>query len=697
MKCVLDIECSWTVLPDTKRPNPSPFLTSNKLVSVGLIFFDDLGATSKDYLIFKHTEVDDECQAKSFKILQEYLNKVDLIVGHNLKFDMTWLYECGLTYSGALYDTMIAEYVFSKGLKRPLSLDESCKRYGLDTKSDILGDYRNKGVNTHEVPLKELIEYGEQDLIITKQLYDNQQELIASDEDCKYMSKSVKLMNDTLAVIIDMERNGINVDLEALDIVEKQYKEELTQLQTKLNQIVINVMGHTPINLDSPEHLSWVIYSRQVKDKPFWKQYFNLGTEMRNSVVKVKHITHMSSNEFNKSVKENTIKLKKTEAKQCEDCNGAGRIRKKKTDGTDFKKETGCKACNGCGYNYIPLSKYAGFKISPLGAEWAAAGGFSTDKITLNELLLGDISDECREFLTALLRMNAVTTYLTTFVEGIKKNAKGGILHTSFNQCITATGRLSSSNPNFQNLPRAKTFPIRRVITSRFNGGKILSVDFEKFEFTVAAILSNDEVAKKEIIDGVDIHIYTMDTLNNAGMNIDRQDAKSRTFGPLYGKTKGNKAEEEYFKAFKEKYKGITKWHERLESEALHFKQIKSPSGRIYAFPNVRRLPSGNVLNSTQIKNYPVQGFATADISPIAMIEVNKKIKHLKSKLVLVVHDDLTLDIHPDEIDICIIIIKDVFNNINNYLEEYFQLKTDIPIKGEISIGDNWLDKSKIV
>lgn len=698
MKCILDIECSWTILPETKRPNPSPYLDTNKLVSVGLLFFDDSGILGSEYLVFHHTEVYKACQAESFKKLQDSLDKVDLVIGHNLKFDMSWLYTCGLTYSGSLYDTMICEYVFSKGLKRPLSLDESCKRYGLDSKSDILGEYRDRGINTHEVPLKELIEYGQQDILITKQLYDKQQELIASDEDCKYMHKSIKLMNETLPVLIDMERNGINIDLTELSRVEKQYREELNLLQVKLNALVVKVMGHTPINLDSPEHLCWVIYSRQVKDKPFWKQSFNLGTEMRNSVMKVKHTTRMSEREFIGFVKDNTIKLKKTEAKQCEVCNGIGRIRKKKTDGTDFKRDTLCKECGGCGYNYIPLNSWAGFRLTPLGSEFAASGGFSTDKLTLQELLLGDISEDCREFLVNLLRMNAISTYLTTFVEGIKKNAKNSVLHTSFNQCITATGRLSSSNPNFQNLPRAKTFPIRRVITSRFLGGKILSVDFKQLEFRVAAILANDKQAEADIINNVDIHIFTRDTITAAGQPMDRQDAKIRTFKPLYGGVKGTKAEEAYYKSFLLKYKGIDEWQKRLESEALYTKQIKSPSGRIYAFPNVRRLPSGNVLGHTQIKNYIVQGFATGDINPLAMIELYRQIqKRCKySKIILSVHDDITIDVHPSEEDLVITIVKTVFKYMNQHVKEYFGIDTVIPIEGELSIGDNWLDKKEI-
>lgn len=699
MNLLLDIECTWTKPAGAKRENPSPYLSTNSLVSVGYIFFNDEGVLSKDYLIFNHTTCNKGCQAENFKKLQEVINKSKLIIGHNLKFDMSWLYECGFKYHGSMYDTMIAEYVFSKGLKQPINLDASCARYGLEAKLDILETYRHQGVNTDAVPLNELIEYGEQDIIITKQLYEKQQSLMALSPDHAYMKKAVSLMNDMLPVIIDMERNGIHIDLKELDRVEKLYKDEYITLEKELNKIVVEVMGHTPINLESPEHLSWILYSRKVKDKVKWKEIFNLGSEIRNSVSKVKYSKRMSLNEFRQTYNAHTDKLYKTEAKQCEVCNGAGRIRKTKADGNPFKNESACKACEGCGFNYISTGVFAGFKLSPLGSDYTSVGGFSTDKVTILELLQKtDLPDKAKQFLNMFLRINSISTYLNTFVDGIRRNVHENILHCSFNQCITATGRLSSSNPNFQNLPRGKTFPVRKVITSRFEGGKILSVDFKQLEFRVAAILAKDEQAKADILNSVDIHAFTRDTITAAGQPMDRQDAKIRTFKPLYGGIKGTPAEEAYYRSFLLKYKGIDAWQHALEDEALNTRQIKSPSGRIYAFPNVRRLPNGNILGHTQIKNYIVQGFATGDISPIAMINIFEMMQHfnMKSKIILAVHDDVTADVHPDEIEQMIKIFKAVFKEMNNLIYQRFGVKTDIPIEGEFSLGNNWLEKKEI-
>lgn len=696
MRIVLDIETTTTTVVETKRKNPSPYLPSNKLVSVG---WTDIDSNVSDYVVVNHNELPAVGEyAAAYACIQNALHKATLVVGHNLKFDMSWLYECGFTYEGELYDTMIAEYVFSKGLKIPLSLSACCERYGLSAKSDVLMDYFAKGYNTDAIPLAELVEYGKQDIISTKELYVAQQKAIAENPDHQYMLKSVNLMNQTLPVIIEMERAGIHIDLEALDGVEQEYRKEYNELKTKLETMVVEVMGHTPINLDSSEHLSWVLYSRKVLDKTKWKELFNLGSEVRNSVVKTKYATRYPETKFREIVRDNTEKLYKTEAKQCSACEGRGFIRKVKANGEAYKKDNVCKDCTGAGFLYIPCKSYAGFKLAPLGSQYASTGGFSTDKITINELLAKDISPRAKEFLTALLRINAISTYLTTFVEGIKKNTRDNILHTSFNQCITATGRLSSSNPNFHNLPRASTFPVRKVLTSRFKDGSILSADFAQLEFRVAAILGDDAQAKSDILGGADIHQFTANTITSYGQPTTRQEAKVFTFKPLFSGQSGTDAEKKYFKEFNLKYAGIARWQTGLLSEALNTRQIKSPSGRIYAFPQVRRLPSGYVQGQTQIYNYIIQGFATGDITPIAMIEVQKRIKKygLHSRIILAVHDDLSCDCHPEESDMMQSIYREVFDNMNNYVEEYFGIKTDIPIAAEMSVGVNWLDKKVI-
>jgi len=252
---------------------------------------------------------------------------------------------------------------------------------------------------------------------------------------------------------------------------------------------------------------------------------------------------------------------------------------------------------------------------------------------------------------------------------------------------------LSSKDPNFQNQPRANTFPIRKVIISRFENGKVAEIDFAQLEFRTAVFLSQDKQGMKDIKNGVDVHQYTADVIG-----VSRQDAKGHTFKPLYGGMSGTEDEKRYYEAFKDKYKGITAWHEKLQDEAITYKAVKLPSGREYAFPYAERTPWGGSSYSTQIKNYPVQGFATADIVPLACINIQKLFEenNLKSILINTVHDSIVTDVHPDEEEIVAKLMKQGSAKVIDSLKEIYDIDFNIPLDTEIKMGKNWLDMQVI-
>ena len=259
---------------------------------------------------------------------------------------------------------------------------------------------------------------------------------------------------------------------------------------------------------------------------------------------------------------------------------------------------------------------------------------------------------EAMSFLKDIQRLSALDTYLSSFVEGIKGFVKpDGLLHVRLLQHRTATGRFSGADPNMQNMPRGGTFPVKKVFVSRWEDGEILEADFAQLEFRTAAYLSQDKIAMKEIEDGFDVHSYTARVISDAGEPTTRQEAKAHTFAPLYGATGFGRssAQATYYKHFTEKYKGINLWHTRLAQEALNTRKIKTPSGREFAFNNVQRYGSGKISHFTQIKNYPVQSFATADIVPVILLEIENKLRDLQSCIVNTVHDSIVIDVHPDE------------------------------------------------
>jgi DNA polymerase-1 len=311
-------------------------------------------------------------------------------------------------------------------------------------------------------------------------------------------------------------------------------------------------------------------------------------------------------------------------------------------------------------------------------------------------------------FLTDLKRQSAISSYLSAFVDGIEHYTKDdGLLHVSLTQHVTATGRFSGRNPNMQNMPRGGTFPVKKVFVSRWDSdtfglkGKILEADFAQLEFRVAALLSQDKVAMEEVSTGFDVHSYTAQIITEAGQPMSRQEAKAHTFAPLYGATGfgRTKAEAEYYTHFMDKYKGIARWHKKLGDEAINLGRIKIPSGRQYAFPDVERRASGTPTHFTMIKNYPVQGFATADIVPIVLLEIEKllKIDNLKSMLVNSVHDSVVLDVHPAEVDKVLNIIRQVNKNLKIIIESYYDIDVNVPMLLESKIGDNWLDVKDVV
>jgi DNA polymerase I-like protein with 3'-5' exonuclease and polymerase domains len=268
-----------------------------------------------------------------------------------------------------------------------------------------------------------------------------------------------------------------------------------------------------------------------------------------------------------------------------------------------------------------------------------------------------------------------------------------GFVHPEFMQCVTATGRLSSRNPNFQNMPRGSTFAIRKVVESRFEGGFILEGDYSQLEFRVAGFLAKDAQAYKDVLDGTDVHNYTASIIGCS-----RQDAKAHTFKPLYGGVSGTPAQQAYYSAFKEKYEQVAEWHKELEKEAVKTKEIKLPSGRVYAFPDAKWTDWGSATNRTAICNYPVQGFATADLLPIALVELDKVMRKAKMQSVIcnTVHDSIVLDVHPTEKDQCIKVLSDAMLSISDGSKARYSIEYDMPIGIELKIGENWLDLSEV-
>jgi len=678
MRLVLDVEN--TIIKRKGKNILDPFEPGLELVQVGVQNVDNVDETH--LFTLNHNE-DQDVGGSRARNIQILLDHTTLLIMHNAQHDLMWLWESGFKYDGDIYDTMLAEYVLQRGQKEPVSLEACAERRKLKyQKEDTLKEYYRKGYNTNEIPLQDLLFYLRGDLNVTRELFTSLERDYSKPE-----SQSLHRIRDitfrTCKALTRMYMSGIRVDRHTLQEVRLEFEQEKAEIEDRLQRKTRLLMGDTPINLNSPEQVSQVVFSRRIHNKKEWAALFDY-TETQK--------------EFKDAVEANSSVIRKTKASTCTNCNGGGKVWKTRKDGTLYKIPNICKTCEGKGYLLTQTKQVAGLCFSAPSKKWISANGFSTSKGNLESLMVTATNkgmESALSFLTDLKRLSAISSYLSSFVDGIDIFTKpNGILHVNLTQHITSTGRFSGRNPNMQNMPRGGTFPVKRVFVSRWEGGQIMECDFAQLEFRVAAFLSQDSTAMQEIDTGFDVHSYTAKVISDAGQPTERQAAKEHTFAPLFGATGYGrpKAVAAYYEHFNEKYQGVAKWHKKLGKEALRFLKITNVSGRQYAFPDVTRKSNGGVSHFTMIKNYPVQGFATGDIVPVVLLEFERLLKPLQSCLVNTVHDSMVVDVHPDEVKKVLTIVDTINANLNCVIKDAYDVEMNVPLLLEAKIGKNWLD-----
>ena len=678
MRLVLDVENSVT-WRDGKIFN-DPFEPTNTLTQVGMVNADnhkELHIVTLDHNDAKDTS------GSGRALIQSVLDMTTLLIMHNARHDLMWLWESGFTYNGAIYDTLLAEYLLLRGQKGALSLSAcAIRRELVEQKEDYLSVCIKQGINTNETDLSKLSLYLRADLLTTSELFHSIESDYANTE-----ATSLGTVRDvtfqTCKTLTRMYMSGIRVDLNELERVRVLFEDERSELETRLHHKVRELMGDTPININSPEQMSQVVFSVRIDNKKDWAGLFEFTK---------------TPEEFRSAVKANSSTIYRTKAFTCPTCEGLGKTYKTKKDGTKFSKPNKCKDCDARGFQLTQTQQVAGLRFSPPNKKWASANGFSTSKDKINLLISTAKThkkDEVVSFLQDYLRFSAISSYLSTFVDGIGVYAKDdGFLHATLTQSVTATGRFSGKEPNMQNMPRGGTFPVKRVFVSRWDGGKICEADFAQLEFRAAAFLSQDKIAMDEINTGFDVHSYTAKVISDAGQPTTRQQAKEHTFAPLFGATGygRSKAEEAYYIQFIAKYKGVAAWHKNLGEEAMRFNKITNVSGRQYAFPDIERRSNGSVTHFTMIKNYPVQGFATGDVVPVVLNDMYKRLEPMQSCLVNTVHDSMVIDIHPDETDQVLGMINNMNEGLTDLVESVYGIRMNVPLLLEAKLGPNWLD-----
>jgi len=327
------------------------------------------------------------------------------------------------------------------------------------------------------------------------------------------------------------------------------------------------------------------------------------------------------------------------------------------------------------------------------------AGGRMTGVDTIK--LLKCTTKRQKNVKNLLLRNSAINAKLTKSLNAFKRCVDADdILHFAFRQHITATHRLSSVGTFYklqgQNIPRK----FKRLFTTKEKDWDIVEGDGSNLEFRVAGELGDDDQVREDISNpDFDAHQTTADTLTRAGQETSRQDAKSHTFKPLYGGTSGTDAEVEYYKQFNARYSGVSETQERWKREALETKKVRLPWGMEFFFPHTKITRSGYQEYSTQICNYPVQSFATADIIPIALVYTWHMLREYKLRSVIVntVHDSIILESPKDETDKLNEILLVAFTkSCYNYIKRVYKMTFKTPLGVGIKRGSHWSEGDEI-
>ena len=324
-----------------------------------------------------------------------------------------------------------------------------------------------------------------------------------------------------------------------------------------------------------------------------------------------------------------------------------------------------------------------------------------TGQYSTSEEVLSSLAND-HKIIEDILEWRSLDKLQNTYVKSLPNEVSSltNRVHSSFNQTVTTTGRLSSNNPNLQNIPirTANGQKIRRAFIPRGSDYILMAADYSQIELRVIASMSNEKNMIDAFVNNQDIHTMTASKIYNVDPeNVTREqrgNAKTVNFGIIYGvsafglsqQTDLNRSEskvmiDNYFL----NYPGLKKYMSDQIDFARNNGYVETIMGRRRYLQNINS--QNNMLRSSSERNAinaPIQGSA-ADIIKIAMININSELKKqsLKSKMLLQVHDELVFDVHKSEKDQ----IKDI---VKTTMESAVKLK--VPLKIDLEFGKNWLE-----
>lgn len=532
----------------------------------------------------------DEAKKMMMKFQPVFQNEKIAKIAHNLKYDLALLRKYGVEVQGELFDTMIAHYLIQPDMRHGMDLlAESYLSYKPISIETLIGKKGKKQVSMRSLEPEQIVEYAAEDADITYQL---KQKFIEPINDSHLKKIFYDIEMPLTKVLMDMEREGINLDVGALN----SFSEELGKEIDTLTKEIIDLAG-TDFNIDSPKQLGQVLFEvLEVVEKP-----------------------------------------KKTKT-----------------------------------------------------------GQYSTSEDVLSKLV------NSHPIISKILDYRSIkklkSTYVDTLPEMVNKHT--GRVHTSYMQTVAATGRLSSNNPNLQNIPirTDRGREIRKAFISRNEDYLLVAADYSQIELRIIAALSGDNNMQEAFKSGLDIHTATAAKVFQVSPDeVDRDmrsKAKAVNFGIIYGQTAfglsqnlniSRKEAKEIIDSYFNQYPKVKDYMDSVVEKAKETGFVETLLGRRRILKDIN---SGNAIVRGHAErnaiNAPIQGTA-ADIIKVAMIDIARELKNskLKSKMILQVHDELVFDVPKDE-------LKELSNLVQNKMEN--AVKLSVPLEVEVDSGVNWLE-----
>ena len=322
--------------------------------------------------------------------------------------------------------------------------------------------------------------------------------------------------------------------------------------------------------------------------------------------------------------------------------------------------------------------------------------GYSTDVEVLEKL------ENNHPIASKILRYRQIVKLKSTYIDGLLNliNKDTNRIHSSFNQTVASTGRISSTEPNLQNIPirTEDGRKIRKAFVADFPEYSLLDGDYSQIELRVLAHISNDQKFIEAFLKGEDIHKKTASEVFHVDLEDVTPDlryrAKAVNFGIVYGISDyglardlniSRKEAKEYMDNYFNKFNLVRKYMDDIVEKGKEEGYVETILNRRRYIPELKA-KNFNVRSFGErvAMNTPIQGSA-ADIIKLAMVKVYKELKNrkLKSRLILTVHDELIFEVHRNEID-------EVEKLVKNIMENSIELK--VPLKVDFAIGDSWYD-----